>query len=287
MGFALWAGCCTVSAADWKTFSFPEVEGWKQAGEIQVFSPETLYEYIDGGADIYLKYDFDELKVAEYGPQESNDRKASLTVEVYRHRNADDAFGIYSQERLPGADTLPIGAEGYRDNELLNFLTGPYYVKISSFNLEPGKQVVMESLARKVSENLGEKSALPSILSAFPKEGRKEKSQTFILKNFLGYPFLNSSFTSEYELSGRNFKLFVMECTDDDEPKQVLNKYLAQVGKGGTEIKEGRHTISDPHHGEVELCWKGRYLFGTLDLKDPSLLEKYLTLFEEKLRERK
>ena len=113
-----------------KDFKFPEVSGWKQSGEIQTFTPQTLYEYINGAADLYLMYDFEELKVAEY----LNEKKASVTVDVYRHKTPTHAFGIYSQERLPNANFLDIGAQGYIEQNILNFLIGPYYVKINSFN---------------------------------------------------------------------------------------------------------------------------------------------------------
>ena len=66
-----------VTIAEGKPFGFPEITGWKQSGEPQTFLPGTLYEYIDGGADLYLAYDFQELKVAEY----LDDKKATVTVE--------------------------------------------------------------------------------------------------------------------------------------------------------------------------------------------------------------
>ena len=77
--------------AEAKDFKFPEITGWKQSGEIQTFVPKTLYEYINGAPDLYLAYDFLELKVAEY----QNDKKASVTIDVYRHKNTIYAFGIY------------------------------------------------------------------------------------------------------------------------------------------------------------------------------------------------
>ena len=92
-----------------KALHFPEMTGWKQSGEIQTFIPKNLYEYINGAADLYLTYDFQELKVAEY----QNEKKASVTVDVYRHKTPLYAFGIYSQERLSEANFLDIGAQGY------------------------------------------------------------------------------------------------------------------------------------------------------------------------------
>ena len=112
-------------------FKFPSVNGWKQVGEIQTFNPGTLYEYIDGGADLYLAYDFEELKVAEY----QNDKKASVTVEVYRHRTPTHAFGVYSQERVPGANFIDVGIQGYQEKHALNFLSGNTYVKITGYDI--------------------------------------------------------------------------------------------------------------------------------------------------------
>ncbi|MBA4391783.1 MAG: hypothetical protein C0399_12730, partial [Syntrophus sp. (in: bacteria)] len=86
-----------VSSPAAQDFRFPDMPGWKQSGDVQTFSPKTLYEYINGAADLYLASDFEELTVAEY----VNDKKASVIVEAYRHRTPRDAFGIYSQERLP------------------------------------------------------------------------------------------------------------------------------------------------------------------------------------------
>ena len=50
------------------------------------------------------------------------------------------------------------------------------------------------------------------------------------------------------------------------------------------EVNEGRYTLSDPHHGVVDLFWKGNYIWGVLDLAEPDLRTKYLKLFEEGLK---
>lgn len=262
-----------------KEFKFPEISGWKQSGEIKAFMPQTLYEYIDGAADLYLMYDFEELKVAEY----QNGKKASVTIDVYRHKTPIHAFGIYSQERLPSANYINIGIQGYIESNVLNFLTGPYYVKISSYNIGAEDQEILLIVAKKVSENLREKGTLPPILAFFPEEGKVKNSEKFIAKNFLGYSFLHSSFTVDYELPGVKFKLFVIEGVDKSECEEMVRKYIQQTRSLRKDFGEGRYTLSDPYHGEVGLHWKGRHLWGILSLNDPPLRVKYLRLFEEGL----
>lgn len=269
LGFVLF---CCAPTIEGKAVDFPEVKGWKKDGKTQVFSPRTLYEYINGAADLYLTYAFQDLHVAEY----KGEKKAGVTVEVYRHKDPTQAFGIYSQERLASAQFLDIGAQGYHEPNVLNFLTGPYYVKINGFNTGEDDEKVLMPFAKKVEAILGEKTALPRILSSFPGEGKKKNSEKFISKNFLGYSFLHSGYTAEYEVSGKKFKVFVLEGRDREDCLGMMEKYLKQSGKEGRKPSEGTYRLKDPHHGEVDLFWKGKFIWGIVDLKDPELRSKYL-----------
>jgi len=259
-----------------KDFKFPEIAGWKQSGEIETFIPKNLYEYINGAADLYFAYDFEELKVAEY----QNEKKASVTVDVYRHKTPLLAFGIYSQERLSEANFLDIGIQGYYEQGFLNFLTGPYYVKISTANTGQEDREALVAFAKKVAQNLGEKGSFPAILSCFPAEGKKGNSEMFISKNFLGYAFFHSGFTADYELQGKKFKLFVIERVNRDECKTMIAKYLQTIKSPIKETTEERYTLSDPHHGEIDLQWQGRYIWGIIGDAESVLKSKYI----EKLR---
>jgi hypothetical protein len=268
--------------AEAKDFEFPEVAGWKQSGEAGTFIPKNLYEYINGAADLYLMYDFEELKVAEY----QDEKKASVTVDVYRHRTPLLAFGIYSQERLPTAGFLDIGVQGYYERGFLNFLTGPHYVKISAVNTGPEDREVLVTFARKMAENLGAKGSFPSILSSFPAEGKKPYSELFVAKNFLGYSFFHSGFTAEYELQDKKFKLFIIEGKNRDECKNMIEKYLQAIKSPEKDVRESGYDLPDPHHGEIGLHWQGRYIWGILNFNEPSLRIKYLKLLEDGLKKK-
>ena len=277
-GASLWA-----AGGEGGTYSFPEMAGWKQSDEIQIFSRANLYDYIDGGADLYLKYDFQELKVAEY----QNDRKASVTIEVYRHKTPVHAFGIYSQERLSNANYLEVGAQGYSEKGVLNFLAADCYVKMSSVDVGPEEQAVLLAFAKKVVENLGGKGSLPSILSSFPREGEKKNSEKFISREFLGYSFFHSAFTADYELSGKKFKLFVIEGIDQKDCRNMIQEYLKHTGNLQTKVEEGRYQLKDPYHGGMDFYWKGNYIWGALDLADETLRSKVLKIFAEGLEKKK
>lgn len=271
-GSALWAWPSLVTGAP--PFAFPAMDGWTLAGQPQVFSPDTLYDYINGGSDLYLKYEFEELAVVEY-------RKGAMSVsaEVYRHRDPDHAFGIYSQERVPSAEFLTLGAQGYYENAVCNFIQGGYYVKLTSEHTGSDDRQILLGLARRISETLPGPAALPEILSAFPADGKKANAEKFIAKDFLGYGFLHSGFTAEYDRSGHKYQLFVVAAKRPDDARAMLGQYLRQI-KYEAPVVEGAYQVKDPYHGEVALLWKGRHIWGTINLTDPILRAAYLKQFE-------
>ena len=67
----------------------------------------------------------------------------------------------------------------------------------------------------------------------------------------------------------------------------IIQRYLEQTGKKEKSSREGRHLISDPYHGEIDLYWQGGYIWGTLSLTNPDLRLKYLRLIEKGLEKRR
>jgi len=98
------------AAATSKTDAFfPDMTGWKKTEGPTSYAPDSLYQYINGAAEVYLSYDFRELTVVTY----ENANEDSITIEIYRHATPNDGFGIYSQEKPRSGSYLKIGAEGY------------------------------------------------------------------------------------------------------------------------------------------------------------------------------
>lgn len=255
---------------------FPEITGWKKSKRVQIYSPENLYEYINGAAELYLSYNCQELQVAEYYDKNN----ASVVIEIYRHKTSTYAFGIYGQERPRRGDFLNIGTQGYFREPILNFLSGNYYVKISSYDIETNNQEILQTFAEKIAKNLGDKVPLPKILSCFPEKRKKQNSEKFIAENFLGYEFLHSGFTADYSDSNTTFKLFIIEEKTSQNCEHLLRQYMQFTKHPQKDLKEGYYTLSDPYHGEISLSWKGKYIWGVLNYDQGNLQLEYLKLTE-------
>ena len=262
---------------------FPEIEGWKRSGSIQVFTSQSLFDYIDGAAELYLSYDFHQLQVAEYHAQED----AIIAVEIYGHKTPLHAFGIYSQERPREGTFLDIGAQGYLEGMMLSFVTGPYYVKINAYLGGAETHEVLQHFGKRVAEQLGGTASFPEILSCFPKQRKSPNSERFVARDFLGHRFLHHGFAADYGDSNMTFTLFLIEGVDPKDCGEMLQEYLQLTGHSQKEAKEGHYILRDPNHGEIALIWKGKFIWGAMNLLDIQLRSEYLQLTEDLLQKRK
>jgi len=243
--------------------------------EIQVFPPEKLYEYIDGAADLYLSYNFQKLEVAEY----QNVYKATIVIELYRFNDRDQAFGIYSQERPPAetdGNYQTIGAQGYQEGLLLNFINGNFYIKISGTDIPDSEENVINLFARQMAAKIDPHPLLPVELQCFPTSGLQPYSEKFINRNFLGYEFLHSAFTADYRISGEECKLFIIKGKDGNECGQMVQALKKKDSAHSEQSATGEYHLTDPYMGLIQFNWRQNFIWGTVGLKDSSACKDYL-----------
>lgn len=255
---------------------FPELEGWLKKGDPEIYTEETLFEYINGAAEVFLSYDFQKLASQTY----ENKKKNSIIADVYLHSDSRNGFGIYSAEKPEEGDFMKIGTQAYYEKGILNFLKGRYYIKITGFDLGDHDKSLLTSIAKKLEKKLEGSLQFPDTVKKFPEKGKIKNSEKFILKNFLGYSYLSSAFLADYLLSDNKFQLFIIEGEDREECEKMLKRYLKST-KYKDDVKEGRFSIKDPYHGEIELFWKEAYICGVTGLKDAKLRIQYINLLKK------
>jgi hypothetical protein len=228
-----------------------------------LYKPDTLYQYIDGGADIYLLYDFRTLL-----HQDFKSGSAELTADLYDMGKPEDAFGVYSAERSPGYRFIPIGVEGYRSAGTLNFLQDHYYVKLSGSG--PNADALLDQFARTLSGRIGGLSTPPSLLQRFPLEHRVKHSEQYMRKDPLGHAFLAPAYVVTYAWAQKPSKLLVSVANDPAGARarlQQLAQHFRESGQcvAAPELGEGGINAKNDFEGRVIARTKDRYLIILLD----------------------
>jgi hypothetical protein len=224
------------------------------------FYSSDLYEYINGGADPYHDYGLVAMIHQEYKVKD-----AELTIDVYDMGDALSAFGIYSAERSPDYKFVPIGAEGYGEDQTLNFLQGRYYVKLSVFSQNGGTGPLLQTCARKISEKIGGGKRFPEVLGLFPSKNRMTRSEKFIRKAPLGHNFLEPATTATYSFDGRQTTVVLSLARDAADARarvQQLGKHFTQTGKVAPQpvLAPGATLGSNAYEGEMLFFARGRYM---------------------------
>lgn len=265
------AGCLSVISVG-QEIVFPGLTGFKLKTDYPVYKPDNLWDFIDGAAETYLSYDFEDLHVAEY-----KKRRDVIKLEIYKHRNHTMAFGIYSSERSPSFKFTDLGSQGYNADGAINFFKGNYYIKIKTYSKKSKTLQAAETLARKVSGMLDGETSMPAMLALFPPEGKKPNEEIYINENVLGHSFLNKAFKADYEVGPDIFSVFIFECSSSEEASKVASTYIGSTGIDQIETGDSRFVITDGYNGPVFLAWKDNRVVVISGLaKDQSnLADKY------------
>jgi hypothetical protein len=261
----------------------PDVVTWKIPEAPQDYFPETLFEYINGAAEIYLSYDFKELTVGQY---EKGDSNASLIIEIYDMGNEINSFGIYSAERFPDSQFISLGNQGYLEEETLNFIVGKYYVKLLCFDSGGDSADFLKLFSQEVVKRVKDKGNLPPALALFPTQGLVQNSEKFILRNFMGYSFLHDGYLANYKLEDLEFDCFLIEGENAEDAQNMLKQYLEKKGKQSVEEISAGYRIKDRYYHNIYLARVENYLCGVMKIKDEfdEIGDKYFGMLIESLK---
>jgi len=249
---------CILSFGQAEAFDFPAVAGWQTGPDMEKYDSDNLFEYINGAAESYLSFGFEELNVAEYRAGD-----ASVLVEVYRHASREDAFGIYAQERPPKGPFKTVGYQGYQSGEIFCFVAADYYIKIIGNRIQSDLAGVLERFAVIFADQIPESTKSPSILRVFPRDSLRQNSEAYVARNFLGYDFFKGAFTAAYP----GFRLFVIDAGSSNEVRKILTNYTRKLGVSPPDDTSATLKVDDPHHGMIICSWKGKYLWGGFEIK--------------------
>jgi len=117
----------------------------------RTFTAESLYGYMNGGAELYLEYGFDTLVVTEVASGDND-----IKIEFYCMSDAEAAFGIFSVSRFRCNGGPKLTDHQCRSAYQLQFCKGRYYVSIINNTGTDAEQKTANEIAAHLIRNISD-----------------------------------------------------------------------------------------------------------------------------------
>jgi hypothetical protein len=151
---------------------------WRLVGDNYSYLPDTLYNYINGAADLFISYGFVSLTGGEY--HHGSDKQGNVTVDIYDMGSTLNAFGVFQSKRDPEIKSLTIGAGAFGTEKYIFFYRGRFYVEIQAYVLSSTTSDVVMKMAQHVDRSIGGDCTPPSELLYLPDDDRVVGSELYI-----------------------------------------------------------------------------------------------------------
>ena len=212
--------------------SFPEVAGWTQAGDVLTYDAESLWEYINGAAELFVSYGVISCQTADLSSED-----LTVAVDLYEMGTPLNAYGVFEREAsgetvdIPGAVAAMVSPP-YQ--ALL--LKGSTYAKVNVFEgeltMEAGR-ALLEGLA----DALPGESSIPSEFGLLPTAGKIAGTESYQAEAFLGLTELTDCVFAEYEDdAGEPWEGFVVLPEAADDVWNALFSEWSSVERGGSMV---------------------------------------------------
>ena len=211
-------------------------QGWKIHDRILRFTPENLYQLINGRAEFYLAYD---VVIMNFTRFEKNDNSDSfINVSVYDMGTPTNAFGVFSTERSEVSEELKIGRAAYRSGTDYYIWKGRYYVQIipssDSVELKP----IAMGLAEKLDELLLDSGEPVWGLSALPKENLIRQSVRYYLVDAMAMDFMKNTYLAEYKRNQTHVTVFLSRRDSAETAHDVITAYTEHARLYGRNVEQ-------------------------------------------------
>ena len=127
-----------------------EVPGWSKVGETRTFEASNLWQYIDGGAEKYIRAGVQKTLTADYRYGDS----IEATADVHVMATADGPRSIMDSESAADSQPLALGDAARLYEASLIFRKGRYFVRLVAYKQSPEVGKVLVELARRIERKL-------------------------------------------------------------------------------------------------------------------------------------
>lgn len=231
------------------TMKLPDsINGWYQSDELILHTPETLYDYINGGAELYISYGMKEAFSQLYMHQDHE-----IRVEIFDMGSSKNAFGVFSHTRTVDENEYGQGSQYFTG--ALMFWKGKYFISIVSNDENELIKQTIHKMALALDEKIQETGPLPEIIRLLPEHGLKKDGYCYFHHyiwlnafyyiandNFLNINTQTDAILAKYGSEDDRHYLLIVQYPSEDAAsqsgKQFFTKFLPDHTNAGIEKLE-------------------------------------------------
>ena len=240
------------------------IAGWRAATEAAYYDGEKgIFDYMNGGAEVYLAYGFCGLAVRKY----EREGLPPVEVGVYDMGSPRDAYGIFSFERAaPGVD---VGQGSEYERGLLRFWQGRYFYMLGAEGQAPGLEEAVVELGRSLVAGRSDCGRRPELVEMLPAQGLDELS----VRYFHGAFGLKHHYFLSHEdvlgLGGRAEVVLASYALGAERPRLVLVAYSSEksAAAGAESFSRAKHQLVQEKKG-IHFRTRGEMLAAVFETQD-------------------
>jgi len=242
------------------------MDGWQIADGPTEYDSEGLFEYLNGGAPLYLDFGFQGMVHVRY--QLGDNSLSSVTLDVYDMGSDLGAFGLYRSGRPPGAEIRDWGAEGYRSGTMAAAWKGGISIQAQADDDQPELIETMEGLVAQVASSVVGGTSLPQIIGLLPSDGLVPWSERLVAKDLMNHAFLPGGVLATYRVADNDGTLFFSKLAGAQAVADAMGGLRAhheqwgEISEDIDSIGDGGFRFSDPGLGSGAVVSAGSYVVG-------------------------
>ncbi len=138
---------------------------WSKASEDQFYTPQTIFGYINGGAEVYKAYNMHGCLSRRYAA----DNGPAIMLDIFDMGTAKDAFGVFTHD--PEGEVIDLGQDGRVRPGWVNFWKDRFFISIYSEEETHVAQKAVLVLGQRIDALIDSRGRRPGIIDRLPPEG--------------------------------------------------------------------------------------------------------------------
>ncbi len=263
------------------------ISGWKVSEQDRFFNDSTLYDYIDGGAELFISYGFTKVFNRNY----SRTNQPDITVDIFYMNSSADAYGVFMHST--GRIENDFGNQSQTTKGSVIFWKDNFYVSIMSNPETAESKAAMANIAGIIDKFIPDKGNFPPIINLLPEANLDKKS----IRYFKHYIWLNThTFISndnilninekvncvqaKYKINNSYPLLLLLQYPDIDEAGLARELFIEQLEPKLSEDK----IIKTEKHKWIGLDLHDNYLIAVFNCVNKKSALKLLDSVNKKIK---